>query len=73
MATGSVIDRLEVLEREIQEIKHHLRNQTPTPWWERIAGTFSNSENYDEAMRLGKARRESLRQDAEGIKVNVHS
>jgi hypothetical protein len=31
------------------------------PWWERIYGTFANSPEYEEAMRLGRAYRESLR------------
>lgn len=31
------------------------------PWWERIAGTFADSPAYEEAMRLGREYRESLR------------
>ena len=52
------------MERELAQIKRSLQsdstNQT-IPWWEKIAGTFANSENYDEAMRLGREYRESLR------------
>lgn len=31
------------------------------PWWEQIAGTFADNSVYDEAMRLGREYRDSLR------------
>ena len=31
------------------------------PWWERIRGTFKDDPAYEEAMRLGREYRESLR------------
>jgi hypothetical protein len=35
-----------------------------TPWWEKIVGTFADNPVYDEAMRLGREYRESLRADS---------
>ncbi len=34
---------------------------TTKPWWEKIAGIFSNNPAYDEAMQLGYEYRESQR------------
>ena len=33
----------------------------PTPWWERITGTFADDPVHKEAMKLGRTYRESLR------------
>lgn len=38
-----------------------IENKRETPWWERIVGTFRDNPEYDEAMRLGREYRESLR------------
>ncbi|WP_395144687.1 hypothetical protein [Armatimonas sp.] len=45
-----------LLGQTVREPEHKIM-----PWWESISGTFANSPDYDEAMRLGKAYRESLR------------
>ena len=52
-------DRVAVLEQELAVVKAELAetrpaNSSPTPWWERIAGTFAGDEIYREAMELGK-------------------
>lgn len=64
MATITLEDRVTALEKELAQIKRRLekeKSQSPLPWWEQIFGTFANSEAYDEAMRLGREYRESLR------------
>jgi hypothetical protein len=64
MAAATLEERMAVLEQELALLKQQLQaDQLPAivPWWEKIAGTFAKSENYDEAMRLGREYRESLR------------
>jgi hypothetical protein len=64
MATTTVEERLNALEAEVAQLKKQLKaekTQTIVPWWEMIFGTFANSEEYEEAMRLGREYRESLR------------
>ena len=34
---------------------------TVQPWWEQIVGTFADDPIYDEAMKLGRHYRQSLR------------
>ena len=63
-----------VVEKELSELKQQLRAAsaaTAVPWWEKIAGTFTNSEHYDEAMRLGREYRQSLRSIDEEQKIDV--
>jgi hypothetical protein len=64
MATVSLEERVAALETELAEVKKRLEAEKPReaiPWWERIFGTFADSEEYEEAMRLGREYRESLR------------
>jgi len=64
MATATLAQRVEAMERELAQLKqelHAVTSSSSLPWWEKIAGTFANSEHYDEAMRLGREYRESLR------------
>ncbi len=64
MSQSSIEERVSIMERELAQIKRSLQSDSTNqaiPWWEKIAGTFANSENYDEAMRLGREYRESLR------------
>jgi hypothetical protein len=55
--------RLLALEAEVMRLKESFANLATTmrPWWREIAGTFSNDPIYEEAMRLGRQYRESLR------------
>ncbi len=59
----SLLKRLEVLEEEIARIKQRLKRipEAKTSWVDEIAGTFANDPIYEEAMRLGREYRESLR------------
>ena len=64
MAAISVEERLTAIEQELAQIKQQLakdQSQAVLPWWEQIFGTFANSEAYDDAMRLGREYRASLR------------
>lgn len=64
MPTISVEQRLTAVEKELADIKQQLANenpQSPLPWWEQIFGTFAGSEAHEEATRLGREYRESLR------------
>ncbi len=58
-------ERLAYLEAEVAKLKSKAENDSASiPWWEKIAGTFADNPDYDEAMQLGCEYRESLRPDA---------
>lgn len=47
--------RLADLEAEVERLKRKVDQGAVTqPWWEQIVGTFADSPDYDEAMRLGR-------------------
>jgi hypothetical protein len=55
-------ERLTLLEAEVERLKRKIEpNRADLPWWEEIAGTFSENPAYDEAMKLGREYRESDR------------
>jgi hypothetical protein len=52
-------ERLTLLEAEVDRLKRKIDlNPAVLPWWEKIAGTFSENSAYDEAMKLGREYRE---------------
>jgi hypothetical protein len=54
--------RLAALEAEVTKLKRKIDAlETTKPWWEQIAGTFQNDPLYEQAMRLGRQYRQSLR------------
>ncbi len=56
--------RVTVLEAEAARLKAQQVTATPedaAPWWKKIWGTFKDDPDYEEAMRLGREYRESLR------------
>ncbi len=64
MATETLEDRLAVLESELAQLKHLLgskKAQSAAARWEKIFGSFADSDGFDEAVRLGRQYRESLR------------
>ena len=63
MATVTLEERVAALEAEFALLKkdHTNEAQPQKPWWEEIRGTFKNDPAYEEAMRLGREYRESLR------------
>lgn len=55
-------ERVAYLEAEVARLKNKIENDLSfRPWWEQIAGTFADNSAYDEAMRLGREYRDSLR------------
>lgn len=62
MAAETLEARVERLEAEIEQIKEAKRPSERERWWEKIAGTFADSEDYEEAMRLGREWRQSQRE-----------
>lgn len=64
MAATTLEERVGALESELSELKRQLGQSkacTNAPWWEQRFGAFANSPEYEEAMRLGREYRESLR------------
>ena len=64
MTTISIEERLTAVEKELAELKQQLakeKSPTAAPRWEKIFGAFANSEGFEEAARLGREYRESLR------------
>jgi hypothetical protein len=63
MAAETMEARLSALEREMAQIKRLLRSKSARtqPWWERIAGVFEDDPVFEQAMKLGRQYRESLR------------
>jgi hypothetical protein len=55
-------ERVAHLEAEVARLKNKVENDSSfSPWWEKVAGTFSDNPVYDEAMQLGREYRNSLR------------
>ncbi len=64
MPALSLKDRVAALEAEVQRLKVIVESAPQAdnrPWWDKIAGTFANDPAFEEAMRLGREYRESLR------------
>jgi hypothetical protein len=68
MAVLTVEERLTTLETEVEQLKARLAAEKPpsaVPWWEQRFGAFADSLEYEEATRLGREYRESLRAEDE--------
>ena len=61
---NSLQHRVAIIEQELAQLKRQVGNKDERPWWEQIWGTFANDPSFDEAMRLGREYRESLRPKA---------
>lgn len=58
--------RVEALEEELARLKESVGVGGSKTWWEQIAGSYHNQDEYREAMKLGAEYRASLRaSDAE--------
>jgi hypothetical protein len=56
-------ERIAKLEAKVESLEEKLTVEPATakPWWESIVGVFARDEDFQEAMRLGREYRESLR------------
>jgi hypothetical protein len=67
MATSETAIKLEsrvaILEAKVEQLQRKLEAVTPDarPWWEHLVGAFADDPAFEEAMRLGREYRESLR------------
>jgi hypothetical protein len=61
MTLQQLAARLSALEAEVAQLKAKVGAADQRPWWEKIVGTFEGDPYYEEAMRLGRKYRESLR------------
>jgi len=69
MASATLEERLTAVEWELAKLKEELAADRPpkaAPWWEQRFGAFADSAEYEEATRLGREFRESLRADSAG-------
>jgi hypothetical protein len=58
-------ERIAKLEEQVAELSQHAREAPSAPdtaWWKRLVGVFKDDPEFEEAMRLGREYRESLRQ-----------
>jgi hypothetical protein len=63
MRNAEIEQRLRKLEAELAELRAKV-NRSDTDnrqWWEEIAETFADDPAFDEAMKLGRKYRESLK------------
>lgn len=60
MASVSLESRVAALETEVFLLRQQLKTQK-NDTWKRIIGSFANDPLYEEAMKLGRQYRESLR------------
>jgi len=69
VSTETLVRRLTAVEKELAELKHLVganRSEAATAWWEKMFGSFADSEGFEEAVRLGREYRESLRPKDDG-------
>jgi hypothetical protein len=61
-------ERVILLEAEVARLKRKVESaSSPTPWWEKIVGTFADNSSYDEAMQLGRKYRKSVRSSSKEL------
>ena len=68
-STETLDDRLTAVEKDLAELKHLLaadKSQRAAAWWEKMFGSFADSEGFEEAVQLGREYRESLRPKDDG-------
>lgn len=66
MAVPGIEQRVAALEAEVARLKRQLEKAVPSQgdWLDAFSGVFANDPVYEEAMRLGREYRESLRPKA---------
>lgn len=60
MSAMNLKDRVAALEAEVARLKEKLEGNSGS-WTDEIVGAFANDPAFEEAMRLGREYRESLR------------
>ena len=72
MTTQQLEARLATLEEEMVQVKRLLTTKedlttkeemSQMPWWDKIAGSFADDPDFDEAERLGREWRRSAQDD----------
>ena len=53
-------ERVDELERKVAALLAQ-NAAAPTPWWQGIVGAFADDAEFEEAVRLGRQYRDSLR------------
>ena len=54
MSSGSVEERIMLLEQKVRQLESNARPETNAqPWWECVAGAFKDDQVYAAAMKLG--------------------
>ncbi len=63
MTKAELEARIVALEAEVARLRAIVEKpaEPEEPWWEKYAGSWANDPDFDEAMRLGREYRESLR------------
>jgi hypothetical protein len=63
MPVPKIALRVATLEAEVTQLKRQIEAVTlpAKPWWEHVVGAFADDPAFEEAMRLGREYRESLR------------
>ena len=58
--------RLAILEAKVTQLQQKLETVSADtkPWWEYVVGAFADDPHFEEAMRLGREYRESLRPES---------
>lgn len=72
MATETLEDRVAIIEKELAQIKQQLapeKPQTVPHPWNKVFGSFANSEGFEGAVRLGREYRDLLRPKDSGAMV----
>lgn len=62
-ATVKLEPRVAALEATVEQLRRQLELVAPdtSPWWDHIVGAFADDPAFEEAMRLGREYRASLR------------
>lgn len=61
MTLAQIEARLAALEAEVARLKARQGEDGKRTWWKSWVGAFRDDPHYEEAMRLGRQYRESLR------------
>jgi hypothetical protein len=67
MSSGSVEDRILLLEQKVRQLECSSKPDAGAPpWWERVTGAFKDDPVYAAAMKLGADIRKADQPEATG-------